>query len=111
MRRTSSVSSRGSRRAPAPPPFRDSTSRRRQVMYRCEPVKNKGAYRINVIYGDPTLVYFSVLDRPRPYAVGVNGAGALTIENYTNDHVLKLSDIVNAPEPEWARVPSVKPEL
>jgi hypothetical protein len=81
------------------------------VMYRCEPVPNQGAYRINTIDGDPTLVYFSILDRPRPYAVGVNGAGALTIESYSTDHGLKLSDIVNAPDPEWARVPSVKPEL
>ena len=81
------------------------------VMYRCEPVPNKGAYRINTIDGDPTLVYFSILDRPRPYAVGVNGTGALTIENYTTNHVLELSDIVNAPVADWSRVPTVKPEL
>jgi hypothetical protein len=81
------------------------------TMYRCEPVKNKGAYRINAIYGDPTLVYFSILDRPRPYAVGVDGTGALTIENYTKDRVLELSDIVNAPAATWAQVPTVRPEL
>jgi hypothetical protein len=81
------------------------------AMFRCEPAPNHGAYRINTIDGDPTLVYFSILDRPRPYAVGVNGSGAITIEGFGTDRAVRLADVVDAPEATWAKVPTVRPEL
>ena len=63
--------------------------------FECDPGSNQGRYRVAVIGGDPVFVYLGIIDRPRPYAVGVNGDGAVTITNSFNESIT-LQQITNA---------------
>jgi len=66
-------------------------------------------YRVDVLEGDPLFVYLGVLDRPRPYAVGVNGSGAITITAGGSSPELTLDDITNADPATWDALPEVGP--
>jgi hypothetical protein len=75
--------------------------------FECDPGFNQGRYRIAVIGGDPVFVYLGIIDRPRPYAVGVNGDGAITITNSFNKSVT-LQQITNADPDTWAALPNIQ---
>lgn len=62
-------------------------------------------YSIDVLQGDPVYVYFGILDRPRPYAVGVNGGGAITITAPRTTELITLADITNADSATWDALP------
>jgi hypothetical protein len=75
--------------------------------FECDPGSNRGRYRIAVIGGDPVFVYLGIIDRPRPYAVGVNGDGAVTITNDV-DQSLTLQQITDADPATWTALPSIE---
>ena len=63
-------------------------------------------YRVRAIEGDPVFVYFGIIDAPRPYAVGVNGDGALTIQGgLATASEPTLQDVTNADPTTWAAIP------
>ena len=49
------------------------------TLFECRVVTSQYVYRVRVIDGDPVFVHFGIIDVPRPYAVAVNGDGAITI--------------------------------
>ena len=53
-------------------------------------------YRVRAISGDPVYVYFGIVDVSRPYAVGVNGTGAITIEGTPGPTAPTLQQVTNA---------------
>jgi hypothetical protein len=63
-------------------------------------------YRVDAEMGDPVAVYVSVIDRPRAYAVAVNGAGALAIGGPT-EQLITLGMIVNADQTTWDALPEI----
>ena len=72
----------------------------------CQPGLNQGGYRIVVLDGDPVFVYFGIIDRPFPYAVGVNGNGAITITN-SFSQTISLEQVTNADPATWAALPAI----
>ena len=78
------------------------------TMFQCQTGVNQGVYRIRVIDGDAVFVYFGIVDVPRPYAVGVNGDGATTIENALNQTAITIQQVVNADPATWAALPAIK---
>lgn len=79
--------------------------------FQCPTDPNQGAYHVDVLHGDPVFVYFGVLDRPRPYAVGVNGSGAITITRTIAgpSPALTLDDITNADPATWEALRAIGP--
>lgn len=77
--------------------------------FQCLTVPNDGFYQIDVVQGDPVFVYFGVLDRPRPYSVGVNGSGAITIRGGGPSRGITLDDITNADPATWEALPAIGP--
>ena len=75
--------------------------------FECDPGFNQGKYRIAVIGGDPVFVYFGIIDRPRPYAVGINGDGAITITNSLSQAITR-QQITNAEPATWAALPTIQ---
>ncbi len=64
-------------------------------------------YGIDVLRGDPLYVYFGILDRPWPYAVGINGSGAITITGLGSARRITLADVINADQATWDELPGV----
>ena len=77
--------------------------------FQCSTEPNQGIYHIDVVQGDPVFVYFGVLDRPHPYAVGVNGSGAITIFGSVANRALTLTDITDADPATWDALPEIGP--
>ena len=77
--------------------------------FQCRTEPNQGIYHIDVVQGDPVFVYFGVLDRPRPYFVGVNGSGAITIDGYRDNTAITLDDITDADPATWEALPAIGP--
>lgn len=77
--------------------------------FQCSTEPNQGIYHIDVVQGDPVFVYFGVLDRPRPYTVGVNGSGAITILGAFTNRALTLTDITDADPATWDALPEIGP--
>jgi hypothetical protein len=75
--------------------------------FQCQVGLNHGLSRIRVIDGDPVFVYLGIIDAPRPYAVGVNGDGAITITN-TYDQSVALLQVLNADAATWAALPTIE---
>lgn len=75
--------------------------------FECDTGFNEGRYRIAVIGGDAVFVYFGIIDRPRPYAVGMNGDGAITITNSISQ-TITFQDITEADPATWAALPSIQ---
>jgi hypothetical protein len=75
--------------------------------FQCQTDFNQGIYRIRAIDGDPVWVYFGIIDAPRPYAVGVNGDGAITITN-TVTHTITLQQVTNAEPATWSALPAIE---
>lgn len=53
------------------------------------------------------FVYFGITDRTRPYAVGINGDGAITITN-SFSQAITLQQITNAEPATWAALPTIQ---
>ena len=62
-------------------------------------------HSIDVLQGDPTYVYVGLLDRPYPYAVDINGSGAITITALGTAQLITLADIINADPATWDAIP------
>ena len=62
-------------------------------------------YSIDVLEGDPLYVYVGLLDRPHPYAVGINGSGAITVTALGTARLITLADIINADTATWGALP------
>jgi len=77
--------------------------------FQCATEPNQGIFHVDVVQGDPVFVYFGVLDRPRPYAVGANGNGAITIDASLGSTALTLDDIINADPATWEALPAIGP--
>ena len=75
--------------------------------FQCEPADNQGGYRIQIIDGDPVFVYFGIIDAPRPYSVGSNGDGAITIWSIRSSPSITLEQVVNADPATWAALPTI----
>ena len=75
--------------------------------FQCQADFNQGTYRIRTIDGDPVFVYFGIVDAPRPYAVGVNGDGAITITNTVSQNIA-LQEVTNADPATWAALPTIE---
>jgi hypothetical protein len=75
--------------------------------FECDTGFNEGRNRIAVISGDPVFVYFGIIDRPRPYAVGSNGDGAITITNSITQ-TITIQDITETEPATWAALPSIQ---
>ena len=60
----------------------------------------------SAIDGDPVFVFFGIIDVPRPYAVGVNGDGAITIEGLPDPDAPTLQQVTNADPATWAALPA-----
>ena len=75
--------------------------------FQCSTVSNQGIYHIDVLQGDPVYVYFGVLDRPRPYAVGVNGSGAIMVDGTQGNRAIILDDVTNADPATWESLPVI----
>lgn len=73
----------------------------------CRPGQNKGGYRIVALAGAPVFVFFGIIDRPRPYAVVVNGNGAITITN-TDSQAIGLRQVTDADLATWAALPAIQ---
>ena len=61
-------------------------------------------YRVRAISGDPVYVYFGIVDVSRPYAVGVNGTGAITIEGTPGPTAPTLQQVTNADPATWTQL-------
>ena len=75
--------------------------------FQCQADFNQGIYRIRTFDGDPVWVYFGIIDAPPPYAVGVNGDGAITITN-TVSPTITLQQVTNADDATWAALPNIE---
>ncbi len=75
--------------------------------FQCTSAANDGVYYIDSVQGDPVFVYLGILDRSRPYAVGVNGDGVITIDG--GNKSLSLDDIVQADQATWDALPEIAP--
>jgi hypothetical protein len=56
---------------------------------------------VRAISGDPVYVYFGIVDARRPYAVGVNGNGAITIEGTAGPGAPTIDQVTNADQNNW----------
>jgi hypothetical protein len=52
------------------------------------------------------FVHFGIIDVARPYAVGVNGHGAITIYGLPAPDAPTLQQVVNADPATWAALPT-----
>ena len=77
------------------------------TLFQCEAPDTGATYRVRAIAGDPVYVYFGIIDVPRPYAVGVNGGGAITIEGGTGELGPTLADVTDADLATWAALPDL----
>jgi hypothetical protein len=77
--------------------------------FQCSTEPNKGIYWVDVLQGDPVVIYFGIIDRPRPYVVGLNGDGALLITGLLTDERLTLDDITNADQAAWDAIRPIGP--
>ena len=75
------------------------------TIFECRAVTSQYIYRVRVIDGDPVFVHFGIIDVPRPYAVGVNGDGAITIYGLPAPDAPTLQQVVNADPATWAALP------
>jgi hypothetical protein len=64
--------------------------------FQCQTSGGQHIYRIHAIGGDPVSVYFGILDGPRPYSVGANGSGAITIYGVQDPAAPALQQVTNA---------------
>jgi hypothetical protein len=64
-------------------------------------------YRVDAEMGDPVAVYVSVIDRPRAYAIAVNGTGALAIGGPEAERLITIGMIVNADQTTWDALPEI----
>ena len=79
----------------------------RVATFECQPGDDQGGYRIQVIDGDPVFVYFGIIDAPRPYTVGGNGDGVITVWSARNSPSITLEQVVNADPATWASLPTI----
>jgi hypothetical protein len=75
--------------------------------FQCVADVNQSIYRIRTLAGDPVWVYFGIIDAPPPYAVGVNGDGAITITGPAN-RTVALQQVTNADDATWAALPTIQ---
>jgi hypothetical protein len=75
--------------------------------FQCETGGGNHIYRISVIGGDPVFVYFGIIDAPRPYAVGSNGSGAITIYGLQDPAAPTLQQVTEADAAVWAGLPYI----
>jgi hypothetical protein len=76
--------------------------------FQCSIGPNHGIYHIDAVSGDPVYVYFGIIDRPRPYAIAVNGSGALAIDG-PSERAITSGMIVNADSTTWNALPAIGP--
>jgi hypothetical protein len=76
------------------------------TIFECRLVTSQYVYRVRVIDGDPVFVAFGIIDVPRPYAVGVNGDGVITIYGLPDPNAPTLQQVVNADPATWAALPT-----
>ena len=78
------------------------------TMFQCQVASTEAIYRVQAIAGDPTYVYFGIIDVNRPYAVGPNGPGAITIEGGTDSSGPTVEQVVDADPTTWASLPLLR---
>lgn len=76
--------------------------------FQCSIGPNHGIYHVDALDGDPVYVYFGIIDRPHPYAVAVNGSGALVIDGPA-ERVITPAMVGNADPTTWQAVPAIGP--
>ena len=76
--------------------------------FQCSTGPNHGIYHVDAVAGDPVYVYFGIIDRPRPYAIAVNGSGALAIDGPA-ERAITPAMIVNADTTTWNALPAIGP--
>jgi len=75
------------------------------TIFECRVATSGYIYRVRVIEGDPVFVAFGIIDVPRPYAVGVNGDGVITIAGLPDSNAPTLQQVTNADSATWAALP------
>lgn len=73
--------------------------------FQCQTGDGQFIYRVQAIDGDPLVVYLGVMDAPRPYAVGTNGSGAITLYGTQDPAAPSLAQVVEADPAVWAALP------
>jgi hypothetical protein len=73
--------------------------------FQCQTDAGQHIYRIQAIDGDPLVVYLGIIDAPRPYAVGTNGSGAITIYGTQDPAAPTLVQVAEADPAVWAALP------
>ena len=76
------------------------------TIFECRVVTSQYVYRVRAVDGDPVFVAFGIIDVPRPYAVGVNGDGVITIYGLPDPKAPTLQQVVNADPTTWAALPT-----
>ena len=54
------------------------------------------------------FVAFGIIDVPRPYDVGVNGDGVITIYGLSDPNAPTLQQVVNADPATWPALPTTR---
>jgi hypothetical protein len=75
--------------------------------FQCVADVNQGIYRIRTLDGDPVWVYVGIIDAPPPYAVGVNGDGAITITGPAS-RTVALQQVTDADDATWSELPTIE---
>ena len=75
--------------------------------FQCQTDDGRRIYRVHAIDGDPLVVYLGIIDAPRPYAVGSNGSGAITIYGAQDPAAPTLALVTDADPAVWAALPAL----